>query len=78
MLLCQRIIDGNADVTLKILGKVFKNMKALERDMQTNPKNFNENYEYSLIEPKPFLIVKYTRKATGEVKDILNTITKAK
>jgi len=75
MLLVQRVIDGNADLSFKIIGKPFPNMKALEREMKKHSQNFNEGFEYSLIEPLRLLKVTYTQKAKVESRNILEKDT---
>ncbi len=77
MLLAQRLVECE-DMTLKVLGKVYKNMKALEADMKTHPQNFNEDYEYSLIEPRPFMKVTWEQKAIVESKEFHIDIIKGK
>ncbi len=68
MLLVQRIFDTSCDITppktLKVLGTFYKNMRALEADMKTNPQDFNDDCEYSLIEPRPFVTLTWEKKAT--------------
>ncbi len=88
MLLVQRVIDDSSEVSLMILNKVFPNMKALEKAMKEHPENFNENYEYSLVDPRPFVKVTYAKfpilettnpfKVLNEMNEIAENVQKEK
>ena len=62
MLLAQRIPCDNDNIIIKILNKPYQNMKMLERDMKEHPENFNEDCEYCLIDPRPFVKLSYEKK----------------
>ena len=66
MLLVQRIPDESSAMILRVVGQFYKNMKALEQDMKEHPANFNEDHEYSLIDPRPLVKVTWEKKATIE------------
>ena len=61
MLLVQKVNDDSSEISLIILHRVFPNMKALEKNMKEHPENFNEDYEYSLVDPRPFVKVTYAK-----------------
>ena len=83
MLLAQRIYYDMTDngetkklernVLLKITDKVYKNMKVLIKDMNKHPQNFNEEAEYTLIEPRSFVKVTYPKLVKIEIVDALKT-----
>jgi len=69
MYLIQRLTEQNYKDVFKIIDRQYPTMKALIKDMKENPKSFNESMEYSLIELKPFLQLKYKQQAAIEIID---------
>lgn len=65
MLLVQKLPDRDT-LTLRVLGKVFQNHKALERDMKINPHFYDENCEYTTMEIGKFVKISYQKKAVVE------------